>query len=129
MRFRFPKWACGRLTEDADFSKKEIIFSDEARFEQRKTVTVNGDLYRVERSFVHIELKRRILPTFDFNRTAQPKRPVFENPLSADRTDVVCTPWSCDLPLFDYYLWGAVKDKCYADKPETIDGWIDGQYL
>ena len=22
---------------------------------------------------------------------------------------------------FDYYLWGAIKDKCYADKPETID--------
>ena len=21
----------------------------------------------------------------------------------------------------DYYLWDAVKDKCYADKPETID--------
>ena len=21
----------------------------------------------------------------------------------------------------DYYLWGAAKDKCYADKPETID--------
>ena len=21
----------------------------------------------------------------------------------------------------DYYLLGAVKDKCYADKPETID--------
>ena len=21
----------------------------------------------------------------------------------------------------DYYLGGAVKDKCYADKPETID--------
>ena len=21
----------------------------------------------------------------------------------------------------DYYLWGAVKDKCYADKPATID--------
>ena len=21
---------------------------------------------------------------------------------------------------FDYYLWGAVKDKCYTDKPETI---------
>ena len=21
----------------------------------------------------------------------------------------------------NYYLWGAVKDKCYADKPETID--------
>ena len=21
----------------------------------------------------------------------------------------------------DYYLWRTVKDKCYADKPETID--------
>ena len=21
----------------------------------------------------------------------------------------------------DYYLWGIVKDKCYADKPNTID--------
>ena len=21
----------------------------------------------------------------------------------------------------DYYLWGAVIDKCYADQPETID--------
>ena len=21
----------------------------------------------------------------------------------------------------DYYFWGAVKDKCYAVKPETID--------
>ena len=21
----------------------------------------------------------------------------------------------------DYYFWGAVKDKCYADKPEAID--------
>ena len=21
----------------------------------------------------------------------------------------------------DYYLWRAVKDKCYTDKPETID--------
>ena len=28
---------------------------------------------------------------------------------------------SCDLEPLDYYLWGAVKDKYYADKPETID--------
>ena len=28
---------------------------------------------------------------------------------------------SCDLTPFDYYLLGAVKDKCCADKPETID--------
>ena len=39
-------------------------------------------------------------------------RPVFE-----DR--------SCDLTPLDYYLWGAVKDKCYTDKPETIDALKD----
>ena len=26
----FAKWACDRVTEDADFGKKKIIFSDEA---------------------------------------------------------------------------------------------------
>ena len=31
VRFRFAKWACGRLIEDADFGKK-VIFSDEAHF-------------------------------------------------------------------------------------------------
>ena len=31
MRFRFAKWACDRLTEDADFGKN-IIFSDETHF-------------------------------------------------------------------------------------------------
>ena len=25
----------------------------------------------------------------------------------------------------EYYLWSAVKDKCYADKPETIDAIKD----
>ena len=25
----------------------------------------------------------------------------------------------------DYYLWGTAKDKCYADKPETIDASKD----
>ena len=24
-----------------------------------------------------------------------------------------------------YYSWGAVKDKCYADKPETIEALKD----
>ena len=32
MRFRFAKWACDRLTKDADFGKKNII-SDEAHFD------------------------------------------------------------------------------------------------
>ena len=33
LRFRFAKWACDRLTEDADFGKKKIIFSIEAHFD------------------------------------------------------------------------------------------------
>ena len=32
---------------------------------------------------------------------------------------------SCDLTQLDYYLRGAVKAKCYADKPETIDALND----
>ena len=26
-----------------------------------------------------------------------------------------------DLTPLDYFLWGAVKDKCYANYPETIE--------
>ena len=32
---------------------------------------------------------------------------------------------SCDLTALDSYLWGAIEDKCYADKPETIDALKD----
>ena len=34
-------------------------------------------------------------------------------------------PCSYDLTPLDYYLWGAVKDKCYTDKPKTIDALKD----
>ena len=30
-----------------------------------------------------------------------------------------------NLTPLNYYLWGAVKDKCYADKPETIEALKD----
>ena len=33
MRFRSAKLACDRLTDDADFGRKKIIFSDEAHFD------------------------------------------------------------------------------------------------
>ena len=48
-------------------------------------------------------------------------RPVFEDRIINRKADVVWPPRSCDLTPLDYYLWRAVKDKCYADKPETID--------
>ena len=47
--------------------------------------------------------------------------PVFEDRFISRRIDVVWPSPSCDLTLLDYYLWDAVKDKCYADRPETID--------
>ena len=48
-------------------------------------------------------------------------RLVSEDHIISRRADVVWPARSCDLAQLDYYLWGAVKDKCYADKPETID--------
>ena len=41
------------------------------------------------------------------------------------RADIVWPAQSCDLTPLDDYLRGAVKDKCYADKPETIDALKD----
>ena len=52
-------------------------------------------------------------------------RPVFEDRIISRRTDVVWPPRSCDLIPLDYDLWGVVKDKCYADKPEAIDALKD----
>ena len=51
--------------------------------------------------------------------------PVFEDRIISSRTDVVWPPRSYDLIPLDYYLWGAVEDKCYADKPEIIDAEKD----
>ena len=104
------KWACDRLTEDADFGKKKIIFSDEAHFDLGGYVNrQNCRIWGTENPHAYIEkpthpkrvtvwpiflqmaiviapcrtnfcsqkLKRRILATFGFNRTAlraiQPK--------------------------------------------------------
>ena len=52
-------------------------------------------------------------------------RPVFEDRITSCRDDVVWPPRSCDLTPLGYYLWGAVKDKCYTDKPEIIDALKD----
>ena len=48
-------------------------------------------------------------------------RPVFEDLIISRRAFVLWPPRSCDLTPLDYYLWGAIKDMCYAVKPETID--------
>ena len=52
-------------------------------------------------------------------------RPVFEDRIISRKADVVWQPRSCDLTSLEYYLWGAARDMCYADKPETIDALKD----
>ena len=52
-------------------------------------------------------------------------RPVFEGRIISRKADVVWPPRSCDLTPLYYYLWGAVKDKCYAAKLEIIDALKD----
>ena len=51
--------------------------------------------------------------------------PVFEDRIISRRADVNRRLQSCNLTPLDYYLWGGLKDKCYADKPETIDALKD----
>ena len=71
---------------------------------------------------------------FGFNRTTlratQPKLysmfgAVFEDRIIMRRTDVVWPLRSCNLTPLGYYLWGAVNNKCYADKPETTKALKD----
>ena len=50
---------------------------------------------------------------------------VFEDRIISHRADIVWPPRSCDLTALDYYLWGAIKNKCHADKPETIQALKD----
>ena len=92
--------------------------------EQGEAVTVNGDRFRAKlNEFLFTKIEEKDIGT-------QPKLhsmfcALFLNCIISRRADVVWPSWSCDLTPLDYYLWGAVKDKCYADKPETIDALKD----
>jgi len=55
------------------------------------------------------------------NVTIDLLRGTFENRIISRNGDVNWLPRNCDLTTLDYFLWGAVKDKCYANHPETID--------
>ena len=132
---------------------KKIIFSDEAHFdlggyvrgifgpfffenEQGEAVTVNGDSYRVMlNKYLFTKIEEQDIGNIWFQQdgatchtaeaTLDVLRPVFEDHIISRRADVVWPPRSCDLIPLDYYLWSAVKDKYYVDKPETIDALKD----
>ena len=42
------------------------------------------------------------------------------NRIISNNDDVNWPPKSCDLTLLDYYICGTVKDKLYANNPQTI---------
>ena len=98
--------------------------------EQGEAVTVNGDRARLN-EFLFTKIEEEDIGNIWFQQdgatchtaeaTFDVLRPVFEDRIINRRSNVVWPPRSCNLTLLDYYLWGAVEDKCYADKPETIE--------
>ena len=89
---------------------------------QGESVTVNGDRYRAMlNEFLFTKIEEEDIGNIWFQQdgatchTAEVTLDVLR------RDDVVWPPRNCVLTPLDYYLWGVVKDKCYADKSETID--------
>ena len=172
---RFVKWTCDRLTEEADFGQKKIIFSDETHFDlggyvnkqnfciwgtknlhayiekpthpqrvtvwcgfcsrdinglfslendQGEAVTVNGDRYRAMlNEFLFTKIEEENIDNIWFQQeTTQPK---LHSMFCALFLKIALSPRSSDSTPFAYYLWDAFKDKCYVDKPETIDNLKD----
>ena len=100
--------------------------------EQGEAVTANCDHYRAMlKEFLFTKIEEENIGNIWFQQdgatshsaqaTLDVLRPVFEDRIISCRADVVWLPLSCDLTSLDYYLWGAAKYMCYADKPETID--------
>ena len=104
--------------------------------EQGQAITVNGDRYGAilneylftkieEQEIGNIWLQQDGATCHTAEVTLDVLRLVLEDRSISHKADVVWPPGSCDLTPLDYYLWPAVKDKCYADKPETIDALKD----
>ena len=124
-----------RVTVWCEFWSRGIIGPFFFENEQGEAVTVNGDHYRAMlNEFLLRKIEEEDIGNIWFQQdgakchtaeaTLNVSRPVFEDRIISRRADVVWPPQSCDLTPLDYYLWGVVKDKCYADKPETIDALL-----
>ena len=122
-----------RVTVWCRFWSRGIIVPFFFENEQGEAVTVNGDRYRaMQNEFLFTKIEEKDIGNIWFQQdtaTCYPAeatldvslRPVFEDRIISRRADVVWPPRIYDLTLLDYYLWDAVKDKCYADKPDIID--------
>ena len=125
-----------RVTVWCGFWSRGIIRSFFLENEHGEALTVNGDRYRVMlNEFLFTKIDEEDIGNIWFQQvgitchTAEAildvLPPVFEDCIINRRTDVVWSPRSWDLTPLHYYLWGVVKDKCYNDKPETIDALKD----
>ena len=100
--------------------------------EQGAAVTVNGERYRAMlNEFLFPKIEEDDMDDIWFQQDGATchttniiidlLRTVFENRIISRNSDVNWPPRSCDLTSLDYFLWGAVKDKCYTNYPETIE--------
>ena len=121
-----------RVTVWCEFWCRGIIGPFFLKNEHGEGVTVNGDRYRAmlnecfftkieEEDIGNIWFQQDGATCHTAEATLDVLRSVFEDRIISRRADVVWPLRSSDLTPLDYYLWGAVKDKCYADKPETSD--------
>ena len=101
-------------------------------FFENEQVTVNDDRYRAMlNEFLFTKIEEEIIGNIWFQQngatchTTEATLDVLRPGFADCRADVVLPPRSCELTPLDYYLWGAVTDKCYADKPEAIDALKD----
>lgn len=104
--------------------------------EEERCVTVNGERYRAmitdylwpifeDMNLDNIWFQQDGAPCHTSHATIDLLRGKFENRVISRFGDVHWPPRSCDLTPLDYYLWGAVKDKCYANHPATIEALKD----
>ena len=104
----------------------KIIFSDEAHFDLCGYVNNQTcPIWGTENPHAYIEEGDIGNIWHTAEATLDALRPVFADRIISRRADVVWPPLSRDLTPLVYYLCGAVKYKCYADKPETIDALKD----
>ena len=100
--------------------------------EQGAAFTANGERYRAMlNEFLFPKIEEDDMDDIWFqqgratchtaNVTIDVLRTVFENRIISRNSDDNWPPRSCDLTPLDYFLWRAVKDKCYANHPETVE--------
>ena len=99
--------------------------------DQGEAVTVNGDRYRAMlNEFLFTKIDEEDIGNIWFQQYGTTCHTVEALLLKIAISAAELMSWcdvarSCDLTPFDHYMWGAVKGKYYADKPETIDALKD----